>query len=106
MVKTTLPDNSQLLVASGASDCDQLQLNWNSKGFPFFFFLQDSGRWSVAGDDDSSGVFSYNSQDIQSFSRDWLSPTHQPPPRCFEGVLTNSDYFKEMLLVQNLKLNQ
>ncbi|KAK9977903.1 hypothetical protein ABG768_019686 [Culter alburnus] len=47
---------------------------------------KDSGRWSVAGDDDSSGVFSYNSQDIQSFSRDWLSPTHQPPPRCFEGV--------------------
>ncbi|XDV12828.1 hypothetical protein PO909_001397 [Leuciscus waleckii] len=48
---------------------------------------KDSGRWSVsAGDDDSSGVFSYNSQDVQSFSRDWLAPTHQPPPRCFEGV--------------------
>lgn len=54
------------------------------------FCLQDSGRWSVgAGDDDSSGVFSYNSQDVQSFSRDWLAPTHQPPPRCFEGVWTN-----------------
>lgn len=48
---------------------------------------KDSGRWSVgAGDDDSSGVFSNNSQDVQSFSRDWLAPTRQPPPRCFEGV--------------------
>ncbi|KAK7174580.1 hypothetical protein R3I93_001707 [Phoxinus phoxinus] len=48
---------------------------------------KDSGRWSEgAGDDDSSGVFTYNSQDVQSFSRDWLAPTHQPPPRCFEGV--------------------
>ncbi|KAG1968440.1 mitogen-activated protein kinase kinase kinase [Pimephales promelas] len=48
---------------------------------------KDSGRWSVgAGDDDSSGVFSNNSQDVQSFSRDWLAPTHQPPPRCFEGL--------------------
>ncbi|XP_067274929.1 mitogen-activated protein kinase kinase kinase 14 [Pseudorasbora parva] len=48
---------------------------------------KDSGRWSVvAGDDDSSGVFSYNSQDVQSFSRDWLAPTRQPPPRCFDGV--------------------
>lgn len=49
---------------------------------------KDSGRWSVSpGDYDSSGVFSDNSQyDGQTFSRDWLSPTHQPLSRCFEGV--------------------
>ncbi|KAI7803336.1 mitogen-activated protein kinase kinase kinase 14 [Triplophysa rosa] len=49
---------------------------------------KDSGRWSDSlGDDLSSGVFSYNSQqDGQSFNRDWLVPAHHPPPRCFEGV--------------------
>ncbi|KAK2916521.1 hypothetical protein Q8A67_000895 [Cirrhinus molitorella] len=49
---------------------------------------KDSGRWSVGpGDDLSSGVFSYNSQqDGQSLSRDWLAPLHHPRPRCFDGV--------------------
>ncbi|XP_043091056.1 mitogen-activated protein kinase kinase kinase 14 isoform X2 [Puntigrus tetrazona] len=48
---------------------------------------KDSGRWSVGpGDDLSSGVFSYNSLEGQSFSRDWLAPTHHPRPRCFDGV--------------------
>ncbi|XP_059413810.1 mitogen-activated protein kinase kinase kinase 14-like isoform X1 [Carassius carassius] len=49
---------------------------------------KDSGRGSDGSYDDlSSGVFSYNSQqDGQSFSRDWLAPTHGPPPRCFDGV--------------------
>ncbi|XP_016384978.1 mitogen-activated protein kinase kinase kinase 14-like [Sinocyclocheilus rhinocerous] len=61
------------------SDCFSPREYWDKK---------DSGRWSVGpGDDLSSGVFSYNSQqDGQSFSRDWLAPTHQPPPRCFDGV--------------------
>ncbi|KTG06244.1 hypothetical protein cypCar_00013822 [Cyprinus carpio] len=49
---------------------------------------KDSGHCSDGPRDDlSSGVFSYNSQqDGQSFSRDWLAPTHRPPPRCFDGV--------------------
>ncbi|KAL6476671.1 hypothetical protein MHYP_G00151700 [Metynnis hypsauchen] len=68
----------QLLSCLG-SDCLSTREPWDKK---------DSGRWSVgAGDDLSSGVFSYNSQsDGQSFSMDWLVPAHQPPPRCFEGV--------------------
>ncbi|XP_051996146.1 mitogen-activated protein kinase kinase kinase 14-like [Xyrauchen texanus] len=68
----------QLLSCLG-SDCLSTREYWDKK---------DSGRWSVGpGDDLSSGVFSYNSQqDGQSFSRDWLVPVHQPPPRCFEGV--------------------
>ncbi|RXN03510.1 mitogen-activated kinase kinase kinase 14-like protein [Labeo rohita] len=68
----------QLLSCLG-SDCLSTREYWDKK---------DSGRWSVGpGDDLSSGVFSYNSQqDGQSFSRDWFAPSHQPLPRCFDGV--------------------
>lgn len=49
IVKTKLPVNSQLLVASGASHFDQLQLIWNSKGFPLIlspgFRTLVSRRW-------------------------------------------------------------
>lgn len=69
----------ELLLSCISSDCVSTRECCDKK---------DSGRWSVnPGDYDSSGVFSDNSQhDGQSFSRDWLSPPHQPQSRCFEGV--------------------
>ncbi|XP_016324099.1 mitogen-activated protein kinase kinase kinase 14-like [Sinocyclocheilus anshuiensis] len=78
----SLPHSAELqeqLLSCICSDCPSTRENFDKK---------DSGRWSVGpGDDLSSGVFSYNSQqDGQSFSRDWLAPTHQPLPRCFDGV--------------------
>ncbi|KAA0705535.1 Mitogen-activated protein kinase kinase kinase 14 [Triplophysa tibetana] len=72
------PELQEQLLSCLSSDCMSTREYWDKK---------DSGRWSDSlGDDLSSGVFSYNSQqDGQSFSRDWLVPTHHPP-RCFEGV--------------------
>lgn len=74
------PELQEQLLSCLSSDCLFTAEYWDKK---------DSGRWSVGpGDDLSSGVFSYNSQqDGQSLSRDWKGPAHdQPPPRCFEGV--------------------
>uniref|UniRef100_A0A8C1DSK9 Mitogen-activated protein kinase kinase kinase 14a n=2 Tax=Cyprinus carpio TaxID=7962 RepID=A0A8C1DSK9_CYPCA len=78
----SLPHSAELqeqLLSCICSDCPSARENFDKK---------DSGRFSDGlGDDLSSGVFSYNSQqDGQSFSRDWLAPPHKPPPRCFDGV--------------------
>ncbi|XP_059414440.1 mitogen-activated protein kinase kinase kinase 14-like isoform X3 [Carassius carassius] len=72
-------ERQEQLLSCIYSDCPSTRENFDKK---------DSGRWSDGlADDLSSGVFSYSSQqDGQSFSRDWLAPTHRPPPRCFDGV--------------------
>lgn len=73
------PELQKQLLSCLSSDCMSTREYWDKK---------DSGHCSDSlGDDFSSGVFSYNSQqDGQSFNRDRLVPAHQPPPRCFEGV--------------------